>query len=211
MEKLPSGFWVPDGCYGKPYFRDTTPEGLSKHCEEHIAAVLKHLPQRSRGLAIDGGAYVGIWTQHLARHFSKVVAFEPITDNFVCLVKNVDKLENVVLVGGGLSDKDGEVQMTDLGKAYGYRIPLVDDPKTPSVTAHMHSLDSFDWSVDFLKLDVEGNELPALQGAQKTIVKNKSVVLIEEKLNSRKEATRFLRKLGMRCIWRQKNDYLFVW
>jgi antitoxin component HigA of HigAB toxin-antitoxin module len=66
-------------------------------------------------------------------------------------------------------------------------------------------------ALDLLKLDVEGHEYEALQGAVHSIKKFKPVVIIEEKLDVEKRASAFLEKLGMRCVWHKKHDYLFTW
>ena len=46
---------------------------------------MKHVP--NKGVAIDVGAHVGIWTRRLAKIFTKVHAFEPVPDHV-----NVGKL-----------------------------------------------------------------------------------------------------------------------
>jgi hypothetical protein len=50
--------------------------------------------------------------------------------------------------------------------------------------------------VDFIKLDVEGMELEALQGAEKTIERSRPVLLIEKIKTDAEQLTRRLRDWG---------------
>ncbi len=60
-------------------------------------------------------------------------------------------------------------------------------------------------SVSFIKIDVEGFELPVLEGAVETIQRCRPLMLVEQNGNDevhfgrpRNEATAFLESLGMR-------------
>lgn len=213
-----NGFWVPNGAYGKLFFRDVGVDGLSAHCLEHIDACLNVLGPRRRSVAIDGGAYVGIWSMYLVRHFTTVLAFDPIQTNVDCYHKNVrprlPKGHNVTIEPRALSSGIQEDFIWNIGKPYGIRFPLPDDMPNQEdlLPIQTITIDSLDLpSLDLLKLDVEGHEYEALQGSLDSIQKFKPVVIIEEKLDPEKRATQLLEKLGMRCTWRKKHDYLFTW
>jgi FkbM family methyltransferase len=219
VEQLLSGYWVPAGVYGKPFFDKLTKDGLPRHCEPHITAALEVLGPSRRTLAVDGGAYVGIWSVHLIQRFKTVVAFEPIADNAECYKRNLKmraplehtwRLEEAALSSQATHD----AVMLDIGKPYGFRFGLDSDKQDTDkqVSVKTTTIDAQKLpALDLLKLDVEGHELEALEGSVETIMKYRPVVIIEEKLDPAKRATRLLRRLGMRSIWQQKHDYLFVW
>jgi hypothetical protein len=73
--------------------------------------------------------------------------------------------------------------------------------------------------IDFIKIDVEGFELPVLKGGEETIKKWRPIICIEQNGSETKwrgakkfEAVEFLLSLGMK-LEKQLNyqDYLFVW
>lgn len=213
-----NGFWVPGKAFGKPFFDTLTKRGLPIHCDANVKACLEALGPRRRTLAVDGGAYVGVWSIHLIQHFSKVIAFEPIAGNVECYKKNIPRwvrksrswsIENLAL-----SDNARLDSMTTTRKPYTHRfLPI--PPDTPAETlipVTTATLDSYDLpALDLLKLDVEGHEYEALQGALSSIQKFKPVIIIEEKLDKEKRATKLLLDLGMRNIARKKHDYIFAW
>ena len=43
-----------------------------------------------KGLALDIGANVGLWSRDIAEQFEQVIAFEPVADFRACYEKNVD-------------------------------------------------------------------------------------------------------------------------
>ena len=58
---------------------------------------------KERRLALDVGAHVGIWTCHLADEFGEVISLEPNPENFECLQKNTEGMDNVTLRNEGAS------------------------------------------------------------------------------------------------------------
>lgn len=215
--ELYNGWHVPTGVFGKPFFDAMTRDGLSKHCEKHVEACLNALPTHRRNVAVDGGAYVGIWSAHLVRHFKRVVAFEPVEVNADLCKRNMEKRvpagKHFQLEHHALSDSERVDFITDIGKPYGARFALPTDEVKPEqlLTVATVALDQYDFgALDLLKLDVEGHEYEALQGAEQTIRRHRPVIMIEEKLDPAKRASKFLGKLGWRCIWRRKYDLMFI-
>lgn len=170
--------------------------------------------------AIDGGANIGTWTCVLAKKFKNVYSFELAPDTFECLQKNIDVWDirsNVHPMNQALSNNHRLVGVVD-GKAKrsrsgGRHIGGHGDIKTTTIDSLNLS------SLDFLKLDVEGHESQALEGAQETLKRFHPVVLIENKFEfdsrrSGKSAVDILRNLGASVVHKAgKNqiDWIFVW
>lgn len=156
----------------------------------HLRVALNYVTDFS--LAIDGGAHVGTWTRLLSQAFERVIAAEPSPDTFEALAANMAAFScfNVDLRPVALGATVGLVQMALEGRAADMRntggrfvqdggdIPVerIDDWNLPSC--------------GFIKLDVEGSEPLALEGARETIVRCKPIVLFENK--------GFCRRYGLR-------------
>jgi FkbM family methyltransferase len=158
-------------------------------------------------VAVDGGAYVGLWTLPLMRAFGRVVAFEPMPANLECLVRNCPGVD---ARGLALSVVDGEDELRgDPAKAVGWS--LVRDGGAGVVVGTVR-LDSVGLDrLDLLKLDVEGSEYRALLGAERSVREYRPVVVIEEKLDPARRASRLLERWGMHLVLEIKHDRLYAW
>ena len=77
------------------------------------------------------------------------------------------------------------------------------------------SLDSFNFTdVDYIKIDVDGFEIPLLKGAKETLRKNNPVINIEMKQRKRPETVRkcrdILHSLGYKRHLRTKSDEVWL-
>lgn len=201
----PLGFWIPDGpssdritsadLPGRPHYNEKPAMACVAACKR-------------RGTAIDGGAYIGTFSTHIVPHFKRVIAFEPLKENFDCLVLNVPTVE---CHHAALSDK---TEMRSIGqpaegrKTYQWTIGEQINA-TPVQGQAIDDLGLTD--VNLIKLDVESHEFEVLQGAIKTIKLCRPVIMIEEKLDKRKRASKMLQDLGMVQKGQWKHDMLFVW
>lgn len=119
-------------------------------------------------VAVDGGAHRGIWTRELAKHFRTVIAFEP--NEALALKIGVGFVHYVAL-----GESPSECAMTDGEKNTGQRHVV------PGEGTRIAALDAFGIrDLDFLKLDLEGYELPALKGAARTIEEYRPAILVEQ-------------------------------
>jgi FkbM family methyltransferase len=149
---------------------------------EQLAEGLRHVTDF--GCAVDGGAHAGTWSRTLAGRFARVVAFEPSADTFECLEQNMRAFEcaNVECHRAALGARAGFVEMAlDPENAKrantGARHVQPGGGSIPVMT-----LDSLELEhVGFIKLDVEGSEPWAIDGAAETITRCRPVILYENK------------------------------
>ena len=76
------------------------------------------------------------------------------------------------------------------------------------------ALDSFKFTeIDYIKIDVDGFEVPLLEGARETLVNNSPVINIEMKRRKRPEitrkATKILNDLGYQYVQTTRSDEIW--
>ena len=125
-------------------------------------------------IVIDVGANIGEFSVAVAPHAKKVYAFEPVARSRALLQKNTASSPTVEIIDCALSNTEGTVTLApDTKNNSGtYRV-------TGSGTIPLRTLDSFNLTPDFIKIDVQGLDIRVLQGAARTIAKNKPVLLFE--------------------------------
>lgn len=176
------------------------------HDLDHLELALEYCA--SFRTAVDAGANVGIWTSVLAKRFQRVWAFEPVSEYYdrIPLAVNVKKVR--AAVGdqmGWCSIEPGE---TNIGEGH-----VVPGNETPMIY-----LDAIDLrAVDFIKFDVEGYELFAVNGAARTIKLHKPVICIEEKHHGQQyyglepnAATHLLEAMGYHVVARIGRDVILT-
>jgi FkbM family methyltransferase len=147
---------------------------------------LKLLPElcARNSLAIDVGAYKGLYTWFLLQRTNNVIAFEPLPPMQTLLQRQYGN--KIVIRPIALSDRSGRCQLTVPDANYG--LATVSDAnklgaKASSLTQIMvraATLDSFDFrDVGFVKIDVEGHEEAVLRGARATLMRDMPNLVIE--------------------------------
>jgi FkbM family methyltransferase len=175
------------------------------------------------GVAVDIGAHIGTWTIDLEQKFDKVICFEPLPLHLECLRKNIKDHNKVEIFEVGLGDITGKEVFIDYEEEgnTGTAAVLPRSLATPS-TGHkikLERLDSFNIpKIDYMKVDIEGYELPFLKGAKETFLRTKPVLNIEIKSTCQRfgtepqEIVNYLEEeLGMMCVERCVNDFVFVY
>ena len=152
---------------------------------------------------LDVGANVGFYSVAVARHMKheskggRVVAFEPVESNYQRLVENMrknDLLDCSQICQVGISNRTGEVMMTlredfVLGGETGNASIAINpefDSGFPTIQVTLAQLDEL-WPqvahpgvpVGLIKLDIEGHEDCALEGARRTLEAHRPVILME--------------------------------
>jgi FkbM family methyltransferase len=151
------------------------------------------------GLAIDIGANFGLYSWHLAKLYSEVVAFEPNPEVAKSLIGA--QLTNVRLIHEGVSSAHGEAQLC-IPFLNGHMLAgwaSLDPNNLPGadrliqLPIRLNSLDSHQFdNVRFIKIDVEGHEIEVLKGAEKTIRSCKPHMIIETQDEHLEEVRRIL-------------------
>jgi len=193
-----NSFWVLYGQHTEPTFLEQAGNGQLAQRNNSLG----HVKQWRN--AIDVGANVGQWTRPLAEKFQQVICFEPNPNFRECFNKNITE-SNVTLWPYGLSDKEHTAQQD-------FNSTVL---KEGEGDIECRTLDSFNLTdVDYIKIDVDGFEVPVLQGAQETIRKNNPVINIEMKERKRPhivaECRQILINLGYNCRSRVRSDEVWT-
>lgn len=183
----------------------------------HLNAALARVTKWD--LAVDGGGHIGTWSKPMAERFAKVVTFEPSADSFACLARNLAGIGNVQLRHQALGATPGRARMTLEG--HDRAIELKNTAALfvrPGDDVEVITLDSLELpALDFFKLDVEGSEVVALQGAEQTLRKYRPLILYEDKGlwkrygYKRNAVAIFLDTLGARHLERVSMDEIWGW
>ena len=151
--------------------------------QKQFKDTMKHISER--GVALDCGGHVGIWSKRLSYLFDTVIAFEPIPKHIECYKKNCTE-SNITLNECALSDEETIMDMKmGTGRNTGrstleYKSNLVKGDNE-IIQIQTKTLDSFKLpKVDFMKIDVEMHEVKLLNGAIETIMRCKPIIFIED-------------------------------
>lgn len=159
---------------------------------------------------LDIGAHVGYYSYRYANILGengRIFAFEPHPRTFATLQHNVERFPQVTAVNLALAEQEGSAELHDylmmsasgslhydesmaaLQKAQTHDsdiAPRIDHPfAAQTFTVRTTSVDDFLTTagigqVDLVKMDIEGAEIGALRGMQRTIAKSPNLILLME-------------------------------
>jgi len=166
--------------------------------------------------AIDGGANVGLWSAVMANEFEKVISFEPCKSTFEIFIQTTKPFPNITGHNKALGDKEQLMDVVTTKKkhdrtfSYYMRQPdkineqeVIIDPGIQMTTIDSLGIEG----LGLLKLDLEGYEYLALEGAKETLKNNHPVIIIEESSYSLKRcgySTEQIHKLLVSLGYTQK-------
>lgn len=138
----------------------------------------KYIPKKG-DVVIDAGAYNGLCTiifSFLVGQKGRVISFEPDIKSFKILKDNIKiyNLSNVILLNKGLADENSEKPF--FSNSF-YSSFITNSPgaalfKASTVRLDDQLLQLGIKKVDFIKMDIEGAEVEAIKGADKTLKNN---------------------------------------
>jgi FkbM family methyltransferase len=164
---------------------------LSGQFYEILIANQYHIELITGGTVVDAGANAGIFSIVVARKHPEceIYAFEPAPSQFKILVENTKDYKNIHCLNTALGDMNGTVGFSD----------------TEDTSAHIggnmeveiRTLDSFNLSPSFIKMDCEGYEGKILEGAAQTIKQHKPVIAMSayHKPEDKEELPRILKSI----------------
>lgn len=145
---------------------------------------------RTKGVCIQAGGFIGMWPVRLAKFFERVHTFEPISDLFECLKLNTAHLPGVQCRNVALGPSVGASRIE-------YRRGGGSRPGDGDEYEHV-TIDSLGLSrCDAIYLDVEGQELDVLEGAQRVVERFHPVITVE----------RWPHKDSAVQVWLKKRGY----
>jgi len=207
---------------------DTISDHLRKNniWEPHIHQIFEKYINKD-SIVVEGGAHIGTHTIKLAYLCKHIYAFEPMIENLDLLNKNlnINNLNNVTIIKKGLSNNDKTTYydwILDPGAA-----GLADNPMgkpswlstNKNIEVQLTTIDLLDLDkLDFIKLDIEGYESLAIEGAMKTIIKCKPIIEMEVwanhmgliDINYTKNLFNDLLNVGYTCKHISGPDFLFI-
>jgi FkbM family methyltransferase len=140
---------------------------------------------------LDAGAYTGdtidkFLKESYSKAYKKIYAFEPCINSYNKLKSSQSKTPNIKIMNIGLWNKKGTLHFMDTSN-YESRISF----KGKNII-NVDTIDNLlnGHKVTFIKMDIEGSEIEALQGAIKTIQVNKPKLAI--------------------CVYHKKNDLITI-
>ena len=124
---------------------------------------------------VDGGGYVGDTAAEVIKNypdFKKIYLIEPIPENIRIAKRELGHLENIEFLTCGVSNKKETLYFNEeksFSTIYGKGTQSVEVNTIDNIVKE---------KVDFIKLDIEGAEQDAIDGAGETIVKYKPVLAV---------------------------------
>jgi len=131
---------------------------------------------------VDAGAHVGVYTMLASPRCTRVLAFEPDPYNLRALRANAEALSNVILVEKALSDSVGVTTFYVTPSTIGSSLIAREggearEVETTTIDAELAGLDIGSL---LLKLNIEGAELRALEGARETLARAAHITMFVE-------------------------------
>ena len=182
--------------------------------------IQEKMPESKNQVALDIGANIGNHSIFFSTYFRKVYSFEPnpiAHDILKINAKYATSNKNVIPIQLGLSAQEGQlpfsINPSNIGSS---RVSLCNDNKICSnnkISVRVEKADALGFlqkeTIALIKIDVEGHEFNALQGAANIIKVNKPLILFEQNtddiVNGKSQAIDYLASIGYRFYTIKKN------
>jgi FkbM family methyltransferase len=167
----------------------------------------------TNGLMIDIGANIGSHSVQFKHNFPdlSIWAFELHPENYKLLKANVKAYNDVYAFNVGIGSRTSVISFDDGHYSNSGVVKMDSDGKNKNIIIALDDIldcDEQKKPITFIKLDIEGHELSALQGMRKTLLKYNPLIWIEDLTDS--VAINYLMKLGYTIIQQElsTSDYL---
>ena len=170
-------------------------------------------------IVLDVGAYIGSFSIAAARKAKKVLAIEPDPKNYACLRANVSRFANVQTVRKGVWNSKKKLKMY-LDPRYPVAHSVVIPPGNKFIEIEVDTLDNiaselkFD-KPDFIKINIEGAELEALEGAEQVLKSAKKVVIDAHHIRDGEETAsrvaNYLESKGFKTRITKETGTVYAW
>jgi len=162
--------------------------------DERDAMIVKNNIKKDE-IVIDLGAHIGYYSLMMAKlvgRDGKVFAFEPELRNLELLRKNIEinSYSNITIVPKAVSDVDGECSLFIGQESFGankiFKPKKTDTQKFEESKTKTVRLDDyfkelgFLKKISFIKMDIEGSEICALQGMKNILESNQNLKIFTE-------------------------------
>jgi FkbM family methyltransferase len=158
------------------------------------------------GVVYDLGANVGYYTllsAVLAGPLGRVFAFEPLPRNLEFLRRHLslNRIDNATVIEAAVTDRGGTVHFEEDASTSKGRIGAQGTLEVRSVALdELVARERMPWP-DLLKIDIEGGEFLALQGARRILTESHPVIFLSTHSGKiHKECLAFLESLGYRIV-----------
>ena len=202
--------WVPS-----KWMSDIRPDPYVKR-PQIVDVAMRHHTGDTR-LVIQAGGHVGIWPAKLSDYFEYVVSFEPVLENYIACLNNI-QASNVLMCLGCLSSSLGLVRVSNsegFGGSAGISTKLPQYNFASCATPICKLPEWMQSKIDAMFLDVEGYELEILKGAVGVIETNHPTISVEENnksllVRNEGDVAGFLKRFGYQQADRLRDDLVFV-
>lgn len=207
--KFVKNTWLPDNDTHFEKFIDD--EG--NYQKEQFDCVVKYIKPENRGLFIDVGAHVGLWSKMaLKAGFKQIIAFEPNKNNYECLQKNITNKKHL-LCNFGLSDKSEHVEFGNPQNDNSGANAIKGEGKTKLYKFDDLMLNNFIINEILIKIDVQSYEDKVVRGMTNFIKQYKPIIIVEQWLDGKEDlrATKYCLSLGMKVLEKIKKEVILRW
>lgn len=165
---------VPITCFDEDFLKINMPYCMNEDEQYFESDIMK--PEKNE-VFVDAGFFVGDTSRRFAHwcgmQYDKIYAFEPDDDNIHRYLSSDNKIDRLEIVNAAAWNIDTELCFEQGRKQEHGQGSASCVSNTGSVKVNARSIDSVldSQKCTFIKMDIEGSELNALRGAEKTIQK----------------------------------------
>lgn len=175
IDNVDSWTWIEEDWEGFRWPKEDWQNAIKELIDKHV---------QNRTVVVQAGGLQGMYPRLLSDMFERVYTFEPDPLSFHCLVNNCQK-DNIIKIQAAIGESFGLIDMLRYCSHNVGMNSVIAGNRYPMFTIDSLALDA----CDFIQLDIEGLEIPALRGARETINKFRPVICIETRIGT-EEAVR---------------------